>query len=97
MNVYAEREGINITELLEEQGFAFHNGHSSFGTDISKAENCRSIRYDRNVVPFVGVVIDQLIVFVDNTANVGDAGSVSQRHGLHAINPDSAFHLELAT
>ena len=48
LSVQFDVKDINIRELFEEIGFAFHYGFTSLGTDVSQTKNSRSVCNDRN-------------------------------------------------
>ena len=50
LRIQDNRPRINVTELLEENSLAFHNGKSSLGTNVAQAQNSSAIRNNRNRV-----------------------------------------------
>src|SRR5208282_1284062 len=60
-----DREGIYSTEIFEEKSFAFHDGQTSFWTYVAKTQNACPVRHYCNIVPFVSIIEDFVLVFGD--------------------------------
>ena len=46
----AERESVNSAELLEQNAFTLHNGHTCLRSDVAETENSRAVRNNGNKV-----------------------------------------------
>ena len=74
----AERECVNVAELLEEKALAFHNGHTCLGTDVAKAENCGTVGDNGNEVRTAGKLEGLVIVCLNCEAGLCNTGGVSK-------------------
>ena len=74
----AQREGIYITKGLEEDTFAFHNGHAGLRTDVSQSQDRCSVRNDRAqiVTPCKGIRLAD--VFLDGKTGLRHAGCIGK-------------------
>ena len=74
----AERNGVDVGEAFEEDGFALHDGESGLRADVAEPEHGRAVADHGHGVGAPGVIPYLLRVVVDFDAGDGDAGRVRQ-------------------
>src|SRR5215216_5525588 len=52
MTIYLDVEHIHIGKFLKEYTLPFHHGFSGKSTAVTEAENGRTVRNNRNQIPF---------------------------------------------
>ena len=77
----ADREGVDVGELLEEHRLALHHGHRGLGADVAEAEHGAAVGDDRD-----GVLLDRELeglgaVLGDLGADAGDARACRPSRG----------------
>jgi hypothetical protein len=75
----AERECVNVAELLEKKALAFHNGHTCLGTDVTETENCGTVGDNGNEVRTAGKLEGLVIICLNCEAGFRYAGGVCKR------------------
>ena len=96
LGVDAQGEGVDIAELLEQDALALHDGHTGSRADVTQAKNGGTVGDDGHEVVAAGEVPGLLVVLVDGTAGLGNAGRVEQRQVLGALDMLAGAHLDLA-
>ena len=96
LGVDAQREGVDVAELLEQDALAFHDGHAGGRADVAQTKNGGTVGDDGHEVVAAGEVPGLLVVLVDGTAGLGNAGRVEQRQVLGALDMLAGAHLDLA-
>ena len=72
-------EGIDVGELLEENGLSFHDGLRAERTDRAQAEHRRAVGHDPDQIAARGQAGRLLWIVGDRHRRRGDAWRVSQR------------------
>ena len=75
----ADRNGVDISEVLEQHGFAFHHGQTGLRADVAKAENGGAIAHDGDHVAAARVFPHRFRLVFDFQAGLCDAGRIGQR------------------
>ena len=70
---------IDIGETFEQHRLAFHHWFRRQCSQITKAENGRAVRDDRNKIALGGVIIGSGRIFGDGADGDGNAGRIGQR------------------
>ena len=76
LGVQADRPGVDIGELLEQCGLAFHDGQGRGGADVAQAQDGRTVGEHGDGVALDGQVAGRCRVLGDGQADAGDAGGV---------------------
>src|SRR6266511_888536 len=84
------------SEVLEEERLAFHHGQARFRTNVTEAEDARSVGDDGDLVPLVRQGPDFLGIRLDVEARLCDAGSVPDRKVVERAHRDPRDDLDLA-
>jgi len=92
----AKREGIDIAKSLEQDAFALHDRHASFGADVTQAENCGAVGDNRNEVPAAGQGVGQIDIFLDGQARFGNTGRVGKRQIVDRVDGAGGDDFDLA-
>jgi hypothetical protein len=79
LGVEADREGIDVGELLEQHRLALHDGHCRLGPDVAEPQNGRPVGDDGNRVGLDRVLERLLAVRGDRLAHPRDPGRVGHR------------------
>src|SRR5206468_2788259 len=69
---------INVCESFEKYSLPFHNRLARQRSDITQAQNCRSIRYHGDEIAPCGVVEDIIRAFFNLPANLRHSRRVSE-------------------
>ena len=86
--VEADREGVDVGELLEQHRLALHHGQRRLRADVAEAQHRRAVGHDGDVVLLDRVAERLLGVVVDREADPRDARRVGHREvvaGLQAV------------
>jgi hypothetical protein len=75
----ADRERVDVGELLEEHGLALHHRHGGLGADVAEPEDRGAVGHDRHGVRLDRVLEGLLAVLGDRRADPRDAGRVCHR------------------
>ena len=82
---YAERNCVYSAECLEQHTLSFHNRHTSLRSDISKAENCRTVCYNCYSVPAACQLIALIDILLNLQARLCYARCVCERKSLLVV------------
>ena len=74
--IEADREGIDIAELLEEDGLSFHDRHGGLWTDIAKTKHGCTIGDDGHQISLGGIFIYVFGMGVNGQTRGGDTGRI---------------------
>ena len=91
----AEREGVDVGQLLEEEGLAFHDRQGRPGPDVAEAEHRGPIGDDGHTVLLDRERIGLLGVRVDRHAHARDPGGVGHRQVVAGLEGHLRFDLNL--
>ncbi len=72
----ADGEGVDASEVLEDEGLALHDGHAGLAADVAEPEDAGPVGYDADVVPLARPLEGELLVLLDVLADLGYAGGV---------------------
>ena len=92
----ADGEGVDASQVLEDEGLALHDGHAGLAADVSEAEDASPIGYDSDVVPLARPLVGELLVLLYVLADLGDAGGVPDAEVLKCAYGALWHHLDLA-
>ena len=92
----ADREGVDVGELLEQHRLALHHGHRGLGADVAEAEDRRPVGDDGDRVRLDRVVEGLRAVGGDVFADTCDAGGVSHRKVVAGLQRVLVVLLDLA-
>ncbi|MPM04233.1 hypothetical protein SDC9_50508 [bioreactor metagenome] len=67
----AERDGVHVAEVLEEQAFALHHGQRRPGTDVAHAQDCRAVADESEPVSLPRIFEDGFRILHDTCGGVG--------------------------
>ena len=92
----ADREGVDVGELLEQHRLALHHGHRGLGADIAEAEHGAAVADHRH-----GVLLDRELeglgpILGDLGADAGDARRVGHREVVAVLQRVLVVLLDLA-
>src|SRR5581483_4633369 len=96
LRVEADREGVDVGELLEEHGLALHDRQRALGPDVAETEDGGSVADDGDRVALDREVPDLLRVGGDGARHAGHARRVDHREILTGLERHARLHLELA-
>ncbi|CAH0327595.1 hypothetical protein SRABI128_06262 [Microbacterium sp. Bi128] len=96
LGVQADRPGVDVGELLEERGLAFHDRQCGGRADVAEAQDGGAVGDDGDGVAFDGQVPGGLRVFRDRQADAGDAGGVGAGEVVPVAQGDLRHNLQLA-
>ena len=92
----ADRDGVDVAELLEQHRLALHHRHRGGRADVAEAEHGGAVGDDGDGVGHPGVVLGHRRVRGDRLADPGDAGGVGERQVVGAGERDRRADLHLA-
>ncbi len=92
----AEREGVDSTELLEQDRLPLHHRHRRLRADVAEPEHRGAVRDDRDGVPLDREVPGRLAILGDRGADPGDARGVGHREVVARLERHLRGHLDLA-
>ena len=95
--IHAQRDGIHVSETLEQRTFSFHYRHCGAGTDIPQSQNGGTVGDYRYQVTLSGVFIGQVFVFPDFQARLRNPRCVSNRQILIVLNRRSQRDIQLSS
>src|SRR3989441_471506 len=90
------RERVDASEILEQQGLAFHDGQSGLGPDVAEAQDARPVRYDGDLIPLVRQGPHLARVRGDVEAGLRDPRGVPDREVVEAADGHPRDDLDLA-
>jgi hypothetical protein len=79
---HADREGVDVAELLEEHGLALHHGHGRLGSDVPKPEHRAAVRHHGDRVALDRELEGLRAIPGDLQADPGDPRGVGHREVL---------------
>jgi hypothetical protein len=94
---HAKWDRVDPAQIFEQQRLAFHHGQAGLRTDVTEPEYAGAVGNDGDRVRLVGMLVDQLRIFLDLATGRGDARRVPDGEVLVA--GDRAFrqYLHLAS
>ena len=76
LGVQHDGHGIHAAQPLEQQRLALHHRQAGLRADVAQPQDARAVGDHGDGIPLVGVLVDQLGVFLDGPAGRCHAGRV---------------------
>ena len=96
LRVEAERPGVDVAELLEQQRLPLHHRHRRLGADVAEAQHGGAVRDDRDGVLLDRQVPGRIAILVNRHADARHTGRVGHREVVTRLDRHLRLHLDLA-
>ena len=94
--IQTDWESIYACKGFEQNGFTFHNRHTSACADIAQTQYSSTVGYNSNQVAFCCIFINVIVIFVDLETWLSNTWGVSQRKVLCTVERNLALYAQFA-